>query len=124
MNGLTIGGAGTTAADTDLSTIAGGETVLSGGAYKSLNVTAVGAISQLGNLTADGAASFDGASVDLTTGGYTNDFGTLNFNSTGDVTITEAGDMNIVGNNTAKNLALTSTSGSIDAYYPSAYGTP
>jgi hypothetical protein len=80
-----------------------------------LSVTAVGAITDSTSITVTGLASFDGASILLD--GVDN-FGTLNFNSAGDVNITEAGDMNVVGNNHAGgDLILTSTTGSVDAYY-------
>ncbi|MDD5366252.1 MAG: filamentous hemagglutinin N-terminal domain-containing protein, partial [Gallionellaceae bacterium] len=85
VNGLTIGGAGTTAADTDLSTIAGGETVLSGGAYKSLTMQSKGNVSQTGAITVANAttltADTNTVNVNLTSNGANNELNTVVFNA-------------------------------------------
>jgi len=56
-NGLTIGGTGTTTANTDLSTVAGGATTFSGGSYKSLTAQSKGNISQTGAITVANATT-------------------------------------------------------------------
>ncbi|MCP4171520.1 MAG: hypothetical protein GY758_12185 [Fuerstiella sp.] len=81
-----------------------------------LTVTAGGDITDADGATMDvgGNASFTGANIAL--GGGANDelhFGSLQFNSSGDIGITETDSMHLVGNSTAANANLQAT-GDID----------
>jgi len=98
-------------------TVAGGptsvalpQTTLTG----DLSVSSAGAVTNTGDLSVDGNARFSGSSVTI---GAVNAFnaGTLTFNSTGAVSISEGSSMDIVGTNTAGSATLSSTGAISDA---------
>ncbi len=74
-----------------------------------LALTSAGALTDSGNLSVAGLATFRGASITLGGAGLTTHFGSLTVNSTGTVAVQEDSDTQFVGASTASILTLTSS---------------
>ncbi|MEQ9461396.1 MAG: filamentous hemagglutinin N-terminal domain-containing protein [Phycisphaeraceae bacterium] len=92
--------------ETDATDIAGSNTA------NALTIVSGGALTDApgADMTVVGLADFTGTSILLD---GTNNFGSVTYNSAGDVSITQAGAIVISGTNTAGSLSLTSTAGTI-----------
>lgn len=75
----------------------------------SLTLTSTGAIVDGANLTVSGLATFSGSSIQLGGSAQTTNFGSLNVNSAGTVSVQEDSDTQFVGANSAGVLTLTSS---------------